>query len=57
MSIMLDLDLAADLRGAHERGEIVLNFQPEIDLASGAVVGMEAPMRWAHPIASQTGGR
>ena len=49
MSIMLDLDLAADLRGAHDRGEIVLNYQPEIDLASGAVVGMEALMRWAHP--------
>jgi EAL domain-containing protein (putative c-di-GMP-specific phosphodiesterase class I) len=49
MSIMLDLDLAADLRGAHDRGEIVLNFQPEIDLASGAVVGMEALIRWAHP--------
>jgi EAL domain-containing protein (putative c-di-GMP-specific phosphodiesterase class I) len=49
MSIMLDLDLAADLRGAHLRGEIVLNYQPEIDLASGAVVGMEALMRWAHP--------
>ncbi len=49
MGIMLDLDAAADLRGAHERGEIVLNYQPEIDLASGAVVGMEALMRWAHP--------
>jgi EAL domain-containing protein (putative c-di-GMP-specific phosphodiesterase class I) len=49
MSVMLDLDLAADLRGAHDRGEIVLHFQPEIDLASGAVVGMEALMRWAHP--------
>ena len=49
MSVMLDLDLADDLRGAHERGEIVLHFQPEIDLASGGVVGMEALMRWAHP--------
>jgi EAL domain-containing protein (putative c-di-GMP-specific phosphodiesterase class I) len=49
MSVMLDLDLADDLRGAHERGEIVLHFQPEIDLASGGVVGMEALIRWAHP--------
>ncbi|HEX4427807.1 MAG TPA: EAL domain-containing protein [Frankiaceae bacterium] len=49
MSAMLDLDLAEELRGAHERGEMVLHFQPEIDLASGGVVGMEALMRWAHP--------
>jgi EAL domain-containing protein (putative c-di-GMP-specific phosphodiesterase class I) len=49
MSVMLDLDLADELRGAHERGEMVLHFQPEIDLASGGVVGMEALMRWAHP--------
>jgi EAL domain-containing protein (putative c-di-GMP-specific phosphodiesterase class I) len=49
MSAMLDLDLAEELRGAHDRGEIVLHFQPEIDLASGGVVGMEALMRWAHP--------
>ncbi len=49
MSVMLDLDLVADLREAHQRGEITLLFQPEIDLASGAVVGMEALMRWAHP--------
>jgi EAL domain-containing protein (putative c-di-GMP-specific phosphodiesterase class I) len=49
MSAMLDLDLADELLGAHERGEIVLHFQPEIDLASGGVVGMEALIRWAHP--------
>ena len=46
---MLDLDLAVDLRDAHRRGEVVLHFQPEIDLASGGVVGMEALVRWAHP--------
>jgi EAL domain-containing protein (putative c-di-GMP-specific phosphodiesterase class I) len=48
-SAMLDLDLAADLRGAQDRGELVLHYQPEIDLASGGVVGMEALVRWAHP--------
>ncbi len=49
MSVMLDLDLAGELRGAQDRGEVILHFQPEIDLASGGVVGMEALMRWAHP--------
>ena len=45
----LDVDLAADLSGAYDRGEFLLNFQPEIDLASGGVVGMQALVRWAHP--------
>ncbi len=49
MGVLLDLDLAVDLRNAHDRGEIVMQYQPEIDLASGGVVGMEALMRWAHP--------
>jgi EAL domain-containing protein (putative c-di-GMP-specific phosphodiesterase class I) len=45
----LDLDLVPDLSHAIEDDALVLHFQPEVDLASGAVVGMEALLRWQHP--------
>jgi diguanylate cyclase len=45
----LDLDLVPALGRALEDEALVLHFQPEVDLASGAVVGMEALLRWQHP--------
>lgn len=44
-----DLDLVPELARAIEQGRLELHYQPEIDLASGAVVGMEALLRWQHP--------
>ncbi|HVB27274.1 MAG TPA: EAL domain-containing protein [Mycobacteriales bacterium] len=46
---VLDLDLASALAHAAEDDTLVLHLQPEVDLASGAVVGMEALVRWQHP--------
>jgi diguanylate cyclase (GGDEF)-like protein len=43
------LALMSQLRGAIERGEIVLHYQPKVDLRSGAVCGVEALARWQHP--------
>jgi diguanylate cyclase (GGDEF)-like protein/PAS domain S-box-containing protein len=44
------LQIEADLRHALERDELVLHYQAQIDVASGAIVGMEALLRWEHPL-------
>jgi diguanylate cyclase (GGDEF)-like protein len=36
------------LRGALERGELSLHYQPQIDMATGHVTGMEALLRWTN---------
>ena len=39
----------ADVRRAIEEREFVLHYQPQIDIASGKIVGIEALARWLHP--------
>jgi diguanylate cyclase (GGDEF)-like protein len=43
------LHLVDDLRGALLNHELELHYQPQIDLASGSVVAVEALLRWPHP--------
>lgn len=43
------LSLEADLRHAIERGELVLHYQPQMNVASSAIIGVEALIRWQHP--------
>jgi diguanylate cyclase (GGDEF)-like protein len=59
--------LEAKLRGALERGEFTLHYQPQFDVSTGVVAGMEALLRWMNddlgavtptefiPVAEETG--
>ncbi len=44
------LALVADLRQAIERGQLGLHYQPKVDLRTGRVIGIEALVRWQHPV-------
>tara|TARA_R110000782_G_scaffold117364_3_gene207660 strand:- start:85384 stop:87066 length:1683 start_codon:yes stop_codon:yes gene_type:complete len=42
-------EMERELRRALDHNEFLLEFQPQIDIVSGTVVGAEALVRWAHP--------
>lgn len=44
------LQMEQDLRLAIEREELVLYYQPQIDVKSGCMSGVEALVRWNHPV-------
>ncbi len=43
------LSMEARLRKALDQDEFVLYYQPQIDIRTGTIIGMEALLRWQHP--------
>ena len=41
--------LERELRAAIDKGEVIVHYQPEVDLRSGEITGAEALVRWQHP--------
>jgi len=44
-----NLGTESKLRRALERDELLLNFQPKVDIQTGAITGAEALLRWRNP--------
>jgi len=43
------VSLERDLRGASERDELRMEYQPIVETGTGRILGVEALLRWAHP--------
>ena len=47
--LQANLELEQQLGHAIAAGELVLHYQPQVDARTGALVGVEALVRWQHP--------
>ncbi len=44
------LELENDLREAIKQEQFEMHYQPQVDLSSGEVIGLESLIRWRHPV-------
>ncbi len=44
-----NLAILGELRNAARKGQLLLHYQPKVDIATGALHGVEALIRWNHP--------
>jgi len=49
------IELQRDLRGAVARGELELHYQPKVSAGRGLITGVEALVRWHHPVRGTIG--
>ncbi|MEC8010666.1 MAG: EAL domain-containing protein [Pseudomonadota bacterium] len=52
-SVQRRLILLGDLRGAMNRGDVYMTYQPQMDVAGSQITGIEALIRWNHPLLGQ----
>ena len=56
-AVQARFQMLRDLRNALEHNQLTLNFQPQLDLKTGQIIGAEALLRWFKPDNSKEGGK
>lgn len=56
-AVQARFQMLRDLRNALEHNQLTLNFQPQLDLKTGVIIGAEALIRWFKPDNSKEGGK
>ena len=49
-AVKIPLESISDIRLALDRSEFVLHYQPKVNMRTGDVIGVEALIRWKHPV-------
>ncbi len=50
LTLQRNITLLGDLQEALRLNQLTMHYQPKIDLATNAVIGVEAVIRWRHPV-------